>query len=79
MRTLLFVLFSLVGCLFISSGCAVQHTPHVYNPIHLNTHLQKVFSPTYGECHRFHIDVDRVFFGLDNYEELENTEYVYSE
>jgi len=79
MKKIFFVLFSLVGCQFMSSGCQVQHTPNLYNPLHWEAHLQKVFNPTYGSFHLLHLDMDSIVFGLENYEELEDTEYVYSE
>lgn len=77
MRKLFFCATALLGC-SIFSGCAINHTPHLYNPVHLQRHISRTFGCD-GELHRLHVDIDRVFLGLPNYEELETTEYVYSE
>lgn len=63
----------------LAAGCQMQHTPHVYNPFHWGRHLEKVFHPETGELHEFHLDIDQVIFGVDNYEFQERTEYVYSD
>ena len=77
MRKILFCAAALLGCSFFS-GCTINHTPYLYNPVHRQRHVARTFGPE-GELHRLHIDIDRVFLGIANYEELETTEYIYSE
>ncbi len=58
-------------------GCTLHDTPHKWNPLHWGTHFSKVFGSTTGEFHLLHVDIDRVFFGLEYYDEL-TTENVYT-
>jgi len=76
MKKIFFAL--LLGGLATSAGC-VQHTPHLYNPVHWCVHLSKMFHHEQGEFHNLHVDIDRVVLGVENYEELETSEYIYSE
>ena len=70
----------LIAFFAIASGCSsISETPHAANPSHWNTHFQQVFGWKDGAVHRLHIDIDRVFLGVENYAEYEETEIVYSE
>ena len=77
MKRILLAVLCLLGCLLVAPGCS--HTPHLYNPVHWVVHVGKIFNPRDGELHTLHVDLDRIVLGVENYEELETTEYVYSE
>ena len=76
MRKAIIVLFALVAIVFLGSGCA--ETPHLSNPTHWGTHFAKIFGSEDGELHNLHVSIDRVLFGVENYEEVENTEKIYT-
>ncbi len=69
-------LFAIALLALLGAGCA--HTHHLYNYNHWGHHAEQIFSPTHGELHQFHIDIDRVIFGIENYDEFEKTEPIYS-
>ena len=76
-KRFLLVATGVASLLWLAAGCT--NTPHLYKPLHLNDHFMKIFSPEDGELHTLHVDLDRVLFGVENYRELETTEYIYSE
>jgi len=70
----------LASFLAIGSGCNnIEETPHVANPLHWGTHITKIFGWEDGSLHLLHIDIDRILFGVENYQEFEETEIVYSD
>ncbi len=71
MRSILKVLFCASILLTVAVGCV--ETAHVYNLPHWRSHIAKIFDAT----HNFHVSVDRIVFGVDNYEELETTKTIY--
>lgn len=71
MRKILKLLFCASVLLTVAVGCA--ETAHVYNVPHWYTHVAKLFK----SAHNLHVSVDRVIFGIENYQELETTETVY--
>ena len=65
----------LASFLAVGSGCnTVEGTPHVANPLHWGVHLSHVFSWEDGELHLLHIDIDRILFGVENYDEFDQSE-----
>ena len=71
MRSILKMLFCTSILLTVAVGCV--ETAHVYNPSHWSSHVAKIFETT----HDLHVSVDRIFFGVDNYQELEKTKTIY--
>ncbi len=51
---------------------------HYYNPFRLLAHFNEMLNPYGGEFQQFFVSLDRVIFGVDRYEQLETSEYVYT-
>ncbi len=77
MRKLLLRAACLLPLLVAGIGC--QNSPHMINPLHWRDHFTKIFGWNEGEFHQFHLNVDRVIFGLDYFEQFEQSEPVYTQ